>query len=161
MSQPGLTPVPPQPIHISTPAFSNSTTSDSLWDRISNWASENKAVVYTIAGVTLVVTGAGVYYYLVSEKGTQPTAAPSGKKKSKKNKKAKKDDDSASKSDVAARQEPAAASVASGDLPSDLEEITEEFIASLSEQVRFSQSHRFCSNILISSVGTKRHGFQA
>ena len=36
----------------------------SLWDRITTWASENKAVVYTIAGVAIVVTGAGVAYYL-------------------------------------------------------------------------------------------------
>lgn len=36
----------------------------SVWDRISNWVSENKAVVYTIAGVTVVVVaGAGVFYY--------------------------------------------------------------------------------------------------
>ena len=33
-------------------------TNNSLWDRLSNWASENKGVVYTIAGITLVV-GAG------------------------------------------------------------------------------------------------------
>jgi mitochondrial import receptor subunit TOM70 len=36
----------------------------SLWDRISKWASENKVAVYTIAGVAIVVTGAGVAYYL-------------------------------------------------------------------------------------------------
>jgi len=36
----------------------------SLWDRVSNWASENKALAYTIAGVAVVVTGAGVVYYL-------------------------------------------------------------------------------------------------
>ena len=35
-----------------------------VWDRISSWAAENKAVVYTIAGVAVVVTGAGVVYYL-------------------------------------------------------------------------------------------------
>lgn len=35
----------------------------SVWDRISTWVSENKAVVYTIAGVTVVVAGATVYYY--------------------------------------------------------------------------------------------------
>jgi hypothetical protein len=39
----------------------------STWDRITNWASENKAIVYTIAGVTLVATGAGVVYYLNSD----------------------------------------------------------------------------------------------
>ena len=33
--------------------------SSGLLDRISAWVSENKAVVYTIAGVAVVVTGAG------------------------------------------------------------------------------------------------------
>jgi import receptor subunit TOM70 len=41
-----------------------SASQSSLWDRISTWASENKVVVYTIAGVAIVVTGAGVAYYL-------------------------------------------------------------------------------------------------
>ena len=39
----------------------------SLLDRISTWVSENKAVVYTIAGVAVVVTGAGAVYYLNSD----------------------------------------------------------------------------------------------
>jgi hypothetical protein len=38
----------------------------SLWDRISGWVSENKAVVYTIAGVAVVVTTAGAVYYIRS-----------------------------------------------------------------------------------------------
>lgn len=38
----------------------------STWDRLSSWISENKAVVYTIAGVAVVVTGAGAVYYLNS-----------------------------------------------------------------------------------------------
>jgi len=46
------------------PDFASSTPPSSVWDRISTWASENKAVVYTIAGVAVVVTGAGVAYYL-------------------------------------------------------------------------------------------------
>lgn len=41
-----------------------STSQSSLWERISTWASENKAIVYTIAGVVVAVTGAGVVYYL-------------------------------------------------------------------------------------------------
>jgi len=41
-------------------------SSSSLLDRLSNWVSENKAVVYTIAGVAVVVTGAGAVYYLNS-----------------------------------------------------------------------------------------------
>lgn len=39
-------------------------SSSGLWDRLTNWTSENKAVAYTIAGVAVVVTGAGVAYYL-------------------------------------------------------------------------------------------------
>lgn len=51
------------PLHIS----SNSTAaaqSSGLWDRVSTWASEHKAVVYTVAGVAIVVTATGVAYYL-------------------------------------------------------------------------------------------------
>lgn len=39
-------------------------SSSGVWERISTWASENKAVVYTIAGVAVAFTGAGVVYYL-------------------------------------------------------------------------------------------------
>jgi import receptor subunit TOM70 len=46
-----------------------STPSSSVWDRITTWASENKAVVYTIAGVVVVVTGASVAYYLTDSVG--------------------------------------------------------------------------------------------
>lgn len=46
------------------PEFASSTPPSSAWDRITTWASENKAVVYTIAGVAIVVTGAGIAYYL-------------------------------------------------------------------------------------------------
>ena len=48
----------------SVPDIASSTPSSSVWDRITTWASENKAVVYTIAGVAVIVTGAGVAYYL-------------------------------------------------------------------------------------------------
>lgn len=35
----------------------------SVWGRISTWVSEHKAVVYTIAGVTVAVAAGGVIYY--------------------------------------------------------------------------------------------------
>jgi mitochondrial import receptor subunit TOM70 len=54
----------PIPAGKGVPDFASSTPPSSVWDRISTWASENKAVVYTIAGVAIVVTGAGVAYYL-------------------------------------------------------------------------------------------------
>jgi import receptor subunit TOM70 len=59
------------------------SSSQSVWDRITNWVSENKAVVYTIAGVAVVVTGAGVVYYLSDSKKPSNGASSSTQKKSK------------------------------------------------------------------------------
>lgn len=59
-----------------------SASTQSLWERISLWASENKGVVYTIAGVTLVVTAGGVIYYTSS--GSPKADASTAEKKSKK-----------------------------------------------------------------------------
>ena len=58
-------------------------SSSSLWDRVSNWVSDNKAVAYTIAGTAVVVTGAGVVYY-ISDSRRSSAAASSEKRKSKK-----------------------------------------------------------------------------
>lgn len=54
----------PIPSGKGVPDFASSTPPSSVWEKISTWASENKAVVYTIAGVAIVVSGAGVAYYL-------------------------------------------------------------------------------------------------
>ena len=64
-----------------------------LWNRITTWASENKAVVYTIAGVAVVVSGAGVIYYLSDpRKGGKDEATEEKKRASKKERrKAKRD----------------------------------------------------------------------
>jgi mitochondrial import receptor subunit TOM70 len=57
----------------------------SLMDRLSTWASENKAIVYGIAGTAVVITGAGVVYYLSSPTNSgNPTAASAEKRKTKK-----------------------------------------------------------------------------
>jgi import receptor subunit TOM70 len=57
-------PSPNLPLRGTPVQFSSTTSQSGLWDRISTWASEHKAVVYTVAGVAVVVTGAGVAYYL-------------------------------------------------------------------------------------------------
>ncbi|ODH12974.1 hypothetical protein ACO22_07729 [Paracoccidioides brasiliensis] len=67
-------------------------SSPTVWDRISTWASENKALLYTIAGVSVVVTSAGVVYYLTSDSGrstgsTQPTEKKKSKKERRREKK--------------------------------------------------------------------------
>ena len=54
-----MPPARPVAVHVDAPS--------SAWDRITSWASENKAVAYTIAGVAVIVTGAGVVYLLNSE----------------------------------------------------------------------------------------------
>ena len=64
-----------------------SAGASSFWDRISQWASEHKAVVYTVAGVTVVATGAGIYYYASAPRnGASSGSAASEKKKAKKDK---------------------------------------------------------------------------
>ena len=65
------------------------SSSQSVWDRITNWVSENKAVVYTIAGVAVVVTGAGVVYYLSDSKKPSGGAASSSTPKKSKNQRRK------------------------------------------------------------------------
>lgn len=84
MSSPSPLPTPAQNVVLDTSKLP-SQSSQSVWDRISNWVSENKAVVYTIAGVAVVVTGAGVVYYLSDSKkaGGASAPAPSVQKKSK------------------------------------------------------------------------------
>ncbi|KAJ2970966.1 hypothetical protein NQ176_g7929 [Zarea fungicola] len=58
-------PLPSMPpaLQVEVPVSAPSST----WDRIATWASENKTVVYTIAGVAVAVTGAGAVYYLNSD----------------------------------------------------------------------------------------------
>lgn len=65
--------------------------SSSAWGRITSWVSENKAAVYTIAGVAVVVTGAGVVYYLNSDAGSQKAKADASPKLSKKERRKRKE----------------------------------------------------------------------
>lgn len=76
-----------------------SSSAPSLFERISTWASENKAAVYSIAGITLIATAAGVYYY--SDARALPKSEDSAaRRKSKKDRrKGKKDAGEDSKSD--------------------------------------------------------------
>lgn len=59
-------PPPSTPIPVQLPADS------SVWDRISTWVSEHKAVVYTIAGVTVAVAAGGVVYYSTNSVSSHP-----------------------------------------------------------------------------------------
>ncbi|TVY91660.1 Mitochondrial import receptor subunit [Lachnellula willkommii] len=121
-------PIPP--VGKAPPDFASSTPPNSVWDRISTWASENKAVVYTIAGVAVVVTGAGVAYYL-TDSSTTTASTP---KKSKKEKRRKKDEEK--KADLekgTAETKPKTPTVETVD---ELPEVDETTVGSLSEQQR-------------------------
>lgn len=114
------------------PNFASSTQGapSSVWDRISAWASENKAVVYTIAGVAVVVTGAGVAYYLTDSTSTPPKESP--KKSSKKEKRRKKEEEKKA-ADVEKAEKPKAPTIESVD---ELPEVDETTVGTLSEQER-------------------------
>lgn len=90
--------------------------SPSLWDRISTWTSNNKAVVYSVAGVLVVsVAGGSVYYYNKRSSSRSPsrssekdieTATPSvDSKEKKKRKKSKKPSSPTAKSATVTEQD--------------------------------------------------------
>lgn len=97
-----------------------------VWERFTSWASENKKVVYTVAGITFIATSAGVIYYLSSP----PTQSDQYSKKSKKEKrKARKEvEDATSRLDSSGSQP-------SVETEEELPEVDETSVASLSEEV--------------------------
>ncbi|KAK2738531.1 TOM (translocase of outer membrane) complex component [Onygenales sp. PD_40] len=127
--------VPVNTTALNTSALS-SQPSPSVWDRISTWASENKALVYTIAGVAVVVTSAGVVYYLAdSGKSAQGTAKPSEKRKSKKERRReKKKAEEEKKAETAATSESTAKKTEES--PEELPEVDETTVDSLSAETR-------------------------
>ena len=100
-AQPGAAPRFPG-VKLDSASTSTPASSPSLWDRVSTWASENKAFVYTIAGVAVVVTGAGVVYYMTDSKKTQEATERRVSKKERR--KAKKEREAAEKEGVSKSQ---------------------------------------------------------
>ncbi|ROT35527.1 import receptor [Sodiomyces alkalinus F11] len=128
--------------------------SSSLWDRITTWASENKAVVYTIAGVAVVFTGAGVVYYLNSDSNNNNGAPKLSKKERRKRKEVeKKAAEEAEKAAAAPEKEipsqPKPTSVESTD---ELPEIDEAFVATLSPEQRDTYAGK------LKDAGNKAYG---
>ncbi|KAI9900310.1 hypothetical protein N3K66_004572 [Trichothecium roseum] len=104
--------------------------SSGLWDRVSSWASENKTAVYTIAGVAVVITGAGAVYYLKSDSKDNGGPKLSKKERRKRKEAERKATDSSSKT---APTQPQAASVAT---ESELPDIDENSVQSLTQAQR-------------------------
>ncbi|KAF2399539.1 mitochondrial precursor protein-like protein import receptor tom70 [Trichodelitschia bisporula] len=95
-----------------------------LIDRLSTWASENKALVYTIAGVTLVVGTAGVIYYMSDTSSAPKDDVETGTKKKSKKRKGKKEEE----------KQAEAPKVPTGE--EELPEVDEDTVGKLSDQER-------------------------
>jgi import receptor subunit TOM70 len=77
-------------------ASSNITQStSSSWDRLAQWVSDNKAVAYTVAGVTLVATGGAVYYYTSSSSTSSAGSVTKPSKTERRRQKKQKQDEEA------------------------------------------------------------------
>ncbi|KAI1389749.1 mitochondrial outer membrane 72K protein [Hypoxylon trugodes] len=135
-------PMPPlaQPIAVSV--------EPSLWDRLSNWASENKAIVYTIAGVAVVVTGAGVVYYLNTDIPKPAAQSKLSKKERRKRKEAERQAE-APKSPASSGEQPKAPTVETAD---ELPEITEETVGTFSDEQRRDYA------LQLKNAGNKAYG---
>lgn len=142
------------PSSLPIPQATLSTADSSVWDRVSTWVSENKAIVYTIAGVAVVITGAGAVYYIRNGSDTQDsngTSRPS-KKERRKRKQAEREAEktvSAEPETAAAPSTPPAAQVESADELPDIDETT---------VLRFSPEERKVYAGKLKEAGNKAYG---
>ncbi|VUC20265.1 unnamed protein product [Clonostachys rosea] len=124
--------------------------SSSVWDRISSWASENKAVVYTIAGVVVAVTGAGAVYYLSSDSSKNDTSPKLSKKERRKRKEAERKAAEAKEAPSAAQSKSA-----SVETESELPEVDENSVLSLTQEQREEYAAK------LKAAGNKAYGDKA
>ncbi|GAM41083.1 mitochondrial TOM complex subunit [Talaromyces pinophilus] len=137
-----------QNVVIDTASLSPSTSS-SIWDRISNWVSENKAVVYTVAGIAVVVTGGTVYYLSTSSSSKpQEPAQPKKSKKQRRNEKKKAEEEKKAQ-EAKAAEEVKTAKVEDVD---ELPEVDESTVDSLSEETRKAYAAK------LKAAGNKAYG---
>ncbi|PHH84659.1 hypothetical protein CDD83_1588 [Cordyceps sp. RAO-2017] len=141
---PSTPPGPPTAIPVDAPS--------STWDRITSWISENKAVVYTIAGVAVVVTSAGVVYYLSSDsKAKTDSSSPRLSKKERRKRKEAERKAAEAKDAPPPSQPGAAAAQAESELP----EIDEASVASLTQEQREAYAAK------LKQAGNKAYGDKA
>ncbi|KAJ0284920.1 hypothetical protein COL922a_006410 [Colletotrichum nupharicola] len=134
-------PLPSVPPLAKTPTVIPVDSSSGLWDRITSWASENKAVVYTAAGVAVVATGAGVIYFLNSDSLTlvrfkkKDDTPKLSKKERRKRREAERKAAEAEKA-APAQKEAAAQPTAAAENPEELPEIDETSVQSFTQEER-------------------------
>ncbi|SPQ20999.1 36dc18eb-278f-4739-b2a1-328230757c92 [Thermothielavioides terrestris] len=153
--------IPTAPV-VGTPA-APLPADQSLWDRISTWVSEHKAVVYTIAGVAVVVTTAGAVYYIRNSPSQPKDTTPRlSKKERRKRKQAEREAEaekasataSASASASAKQAEPSApaAKAATVEAVDELPEVDESTVQQLSPEQRKEYAQK------LKEAGNKAYG---
>ncbi|KAJ5647913.1 Mitochondrial outer membrane translocase complexsubunit Tom70 [Penicillium lividum] len=142
------TPTPTQNVVLDT-AYLPPAGSSSVWDRVSKWVSENKALVYTIAGVAVVVTSAGVVYYLSDSSKPSPPVHKKSKNQRRKEKKKVEEEKKAKPASV--QDEPAAKKA---DEPEELPEVDEATVGELSEETRKEYAAK------LKAAGNKAYGLK-
>ncbi|KAF2832432.1 mitochondrial precursor protein [Ophiobolus disseminans] len=152
-NQAPLMPNSPGPFPVQIPIEQGTS---SLWDRLSNWASENKGVVYTIAGVTLVVGASGAIYYLSSDSRQDSSTAGNKRKKQRERKRAKERADKEASPEEATRpasadSEPKKASVAPS-TEDELPQVDESSVGALSDEQRKDYAAK------LKAAGNKAYG---
>ncbi|MCJ1442664.1 MAG: Mitochondrial import receptor subunit TOM70 [Stictis urceolatum] len=142
-------PAPPsRSVNIDTSSFSSGAgSSPSFWGRLSTWASENKAVVYTIAGVAVVVTGAGVVYYLQDSKKEQAEVEERRASK-KERRKAKKEKEKEEEKPAPEASKQPSVETASEEIP----DVNESNVDSLDDQTRKDYASK------LKAAGNKAYG---
>ncbi|KAF2846528.1 mitochondrial precursor protein [Plenodomus tracheiphilus IPT5] len=130
---------------------------NSLWDRLSNWASENKGVVYTIAGITLVVGAGGAVYYFSNGDARDGSATDSQANKRKRQRERKRAKERAEKGTSGEKPstpdttEPKKASVTAAS-EDELPEVDENTVGALSQEDRKDYAAK------LKAAGNKAYG---
>ncbi|RCI08205.1 hypothetical protein L249_6346 [Ophiocordyceps polyrhachis-furcata BCC 54312] len=129
----------------------------SAWDRLALWVSENKVVVYTIAGVAVVVTGAGAFYYLGSDASKTDASPKLSKKERRKRKEVERKaaETASTATQFTAAATAAAASAASVESDSELPEVDATSVTSLTQQERDAYAAK------LKQAGNKAYGDKA
>ena len=135
----------PLPLTPNTNFGSSYTSSDSsslpLWDKVTTWVAQNKPVVYTIAGVTVVVSLGGVAYYLSGSRRSDIVAQDKKRLSKKERRKAKQEkergtDQASGRSAPEVSQPTARAATVESDPLDGIPQIDESNIESLSDEVK-------------------------
>ncbi|KAH8433059.1 putative mitochondrial outer membrane translocase receptor (TOM70) [Aspergillus melleus] len=151
MSSESSLPQPAKNIVVDTASLPASSSA-SVWDRVSKWVSENKALVYTIAGVAVVVTSAGVVYYLSDTGRTAQAPAPPKKSKNQRRKeKERKKAEEEKKAKAASVQDEPAAKKAE-EPAEEIPDVDETTVGELSEETRKNYAAK------LKAAGNKAYG---